>query len=90
MFQAIVAFALLVVAQGGLIASPHGAISSQSIVLGHPAPVARAYAAPAYAAPAYGYGLGKVSLCRSWSIGASYHALESACVLLAESSQDIY
>lgn len=36
------------VAQGGLIAAPHGAISSQSIVLGHPAPVA--------AAPAYGYG----------------------------------
>ncbi|XP_050668993.1 cuticle protein-like [Leptidea sinapis] len=65
--KAIVACALLVVVHGGLIASPHGAVSSQSIVLGHPAP---AYAAPAYAAPAYaapalaapayglGYGLG--------------------------------
>lgn len=57
------------VVRGGLIASPHGAISSQSIVLGHPAPAyARAYAAPAYAAPAlaapayasYGLGLGKI------------------------------
>ncbi|XP_023954658.1 cuticle protein 8-like [Bicyclus anynana] len=60
--KAIVACALLVVAQGGLIASPHGAVSSQSIVLGHPAPIARAiapaYAAPALAAPALGYGLG--------------------------------
>lgn len=56
------------VAQGGLIASPHGAISSQSIVLGHPAPaiathaVGPAYAAPALAATAYGFGLGSVKL----------------------------
>lgn len=58
------------VAQGGLIASPHGAISSQSIVLGHPAPAiathavgpAYSYAAPALAAPAYGLGLGSVKL----------------------------
>ncbi|CAH0728878.1 unnamed protein product, partial [Brenthis ino] len=61
--KVIVACALLVVAQGGLIASPHGAISSQSIVLGHPAPAITAHAvAPALAAPAYGaygaYGLG--------------------------------
>ncbi|XP_045446130.1 cuticle protein 8-like [Melitaea cinxia] len=62
--KAIVACAFLVVAQGGLIASPHGAISSQSIVLGHPAPaiathaVGPAYAAPALAATAYGFGLG--------------------------------
>lgn len=50
----------MVVAQGGLIASPHGAISSQSIVLGHPAPAIATHAvAPALAAPAYGaYGLG--------------------------------
>ncbi|OWR50216.1 putative cuticle protein CPR150 [Danaus plexippus plexippus] len=46
--------ALLAVAQGGLLAG-HGAISSQSIVLGHPAP---AIAAHAVAAPALGWGLG--------------------------------
>ncbi|XP_026485934.1 cuticle protein 7-like [Vanessa tameamea] len=57
--KAIVACALLVVAQGGLIASPHGAISSQSIVLGHPAPAIATHAVgPALAAPAYGLGLG--------------------------------
>ncbi|XP_072940704.1 larval cuticle protein A2B-like [Epargyreus clarus] len=53
--KVVVACALLAVAQAGLLASPHGAISSQSIVLGHPAP---AIAAPAIAAPAYGLGLG--------------------------------
>ncbi|CAF4898440.1 unnamed protein product [Pieris macdunnoughi] len=54
--KAIVACALLVVAQGGLIAAPHGAISSQSIVLGHPAPAVAA--APAYGYGGLGYGLG--------------------------------
>ncbi|CAG4941725.1 unnamed protein product [Parnassius apollo] len=58
------ACALLSVVRGGLIASPHGAVSSQSIILGHPASApayATAYAAPAYArtyTPTYGIGLG--------------------------------
>ncbi|XP_068630711.1 cuticle protein 7-like [Battus philenor] len=59
----VVVCALMSIVHGGLIASPHGAISSQSIVLGHPAPAAYAapaYAAPALAAPAYAssFGLG--------------------------------
>ncbi|CAH2075431.1 unnamed protein product, partial [Iphiclides podalirius] len=58
--KVVVVCALVSIVRGGLIASPHGAISSQSIVLGHPAPAyARTYAAPALAAPAYAsYGLG--------------------------------
>ena len=49
-------------ARAGLIASGHGALSSQSILLGTPA-LAHGYAAaaPAYASPAYGLGLGKSS-----------------------------
>ncbi|KAL4710531.1 hypothetical protein ACJJTC_008933 [Scirpophaga incertulas] len=45
---------LISVARGGLIAAPHGALSSQSIVLGAPG-----LAAPAYAAP-LGLGHGAV------------------------------
>ncbi|XP_004931961.1 cuticle protein 8-like [Bombyx mandarina] len=57
MFGKVVVLCVLVaVARAGLIA-PHGAVSSQSIVLGTPA-IAHGYAAPAIAAPAYGYGLG--------------------------------
>ncbi|CAG4977184.1 unnamed protein product [Colias eurytheme] len=56
--KTLVACALLAVARGGLLAG-HGAISSQSIVLGHPAP---AVAAPAISYGGYGgyggYGLG--------------------------------
>ncbi|CAH1644463.1 unnamed protein product [Spodoptera littoralis] len=55
------ACALVGVARAGLIAGGHGALSSQSIVLGAPA-LAHGYggyaAAPAIAAPALGYGLG--------------------------------
>ncbi|CAH0407857.1 unnamed protein product [Chilo suppressalis] len=51
---------LVSLARGGLIASPHGALSSQSIVLGTPG--YGGYAAPGYggyAAPGYGgYGIG--------------------------------
>lgn len=57
------ACALVGVARAGLIAGGHGALSSQSIVLGAPA-LAHGYggyaAAPAIAAPALGYGLGIV------------------------------
>ncbi|KAJ8732896.1 hypothetical protein PYW07_015495 [Mythimna separata] len=59
------ACALIGVARAGLIAGGHGALSTQSIVLGAPA-LAHGYggyggyaaAAPAIAAPALGYGLG--------------------------------
>ncbi|CAK1604409.1 unnamed protein product [Parnassius mnemosyne] len=64
MFAKIVSVcALLSVVRGGLIASPHGAVSSQSIVLGHPAPAPSyaTYAAPAYASN-YGIGLGHSAL----------------------------
>ncbi|XP_075970769.1 cuticle protein 19-like [Anticarsia gemmatalis] len=57
--KVLVACALVSVARAGLIAAGHGALSSQSIVLGAPA-LAHGYAAaaPAIAAPAYGLGLG--------------------------------
>lgn len=55
------ACALISVARAGLLAGGHGALSTQSIVLGAPA-LAHGYggyaAAPAIAAPALGYGLG--------------------------------
>ncbi|XP_026751028.1 cuticle protein 19-like [Galleria mellonella] len=63
--KVILACTLISIACGGLI-SPHGAISSQSIVLGPSAYGAPAYAAPyaasAYAAPALGLGLGRSAL----------------------------
>lgn len=55
--QVMFACALVSVARAGLLAAPHGALSTQSIVLGAPA-LAHGYGGYAAAAPAYGYGLG--------------------------------
>ncbi|KAL0840206.1 hypothetical protein ABMA28_015495 [Loxostege sticticalis] len=57
--KAILACALVALARGGLIAAPHGALSSQSIVLGAPGYAAHGYAG-GYAAPAFGLGHGAV------------------------------
>lgn len=64
--QIVLACGLLSVASAGLLAGPHGALSSQNLILGAPglAPgyghgfAGPAIAGPAFGAPALGYGLG--------------------------------